>query len=103
MPNLIKGYLTDAKMTIDKLHKAINTSENDLIAELAHSLDGSSRSIGAKKLSKVSDRVFKAAKKQDSEEIQHNFESLKQVFEETGLELQNYLKSQDSIKLKNRD
>lgn len=92
MPNLIQGYLRDAENTIVRLQEAVTTETFVEISELAHGIDGSSRSIGARKLAKISDQLFKAANKQELEDVIRYFETLKNVFKETRAELENYLK-----------
>ena len=103
MPNLIKGYLKDAHTTVAKLRESIHDNLYEHIADLAHGIDGSSRSIGAKKLSRVSDLVFKSARKQEPEAIRQYFTSLELVLEETAVELQRYLDSKSEFNQKKHD
>jgi len=58
---LIDVYLRDAQNNIEQIISSLNNSEFHQIADIAHALDGSSRSIGAKRLSIVASKVFKLA------------------------------------------
>lgn len=69
------------------------SSNNDFnkLSELSHSVDGSSRSIGAKRLSRIADLIYKQAQSRQHKLILNNLELINSVFEETHTELNLFL------------
>src|SRR5690606_490309 len=59
MARPIAGYATNATNMMEKIKSAVIHSDYDTISGLAHTLDGSSRSIGAKRLSFSADQLYK--------------------------------------------
>lgn len=98
MKNLINGYINDASTNIDNLLKHINKYEYRKAAELAHVIDGSSRSIGAKRLSKVADKLYTVLLNGEKTNIKQNTEELQHVFIDTEKMLNNFMKNKVSVK-----
>ena len=96
MRNLIDGYLRDTSNNIEKLMLLVTNNEYQEIAELAHALDGSSRSIGAKRLSIIADRLFKQARSEQHNSIPELIDQLKNIFDETHIALKNFLNNKKS-------
>ena len=91
MKTLIEGYLRDTTNSI--MHMSQFSSNNDFnrLSELAHSVDGSSRSIGAKRLSRIADLIYKQAQSRQDKLILNNLKLINSVFEETHAELNSFL------------
>ena len=96
MISLIAGYITTAKNLIEQINSAVTRSDYNSISGLAHTLDGSSRSIGAKRLSLVADLLYKQARS-DQMNISHShIQELHTVFTETGDSLRSFLDDYNS-------
>jgi HPt (histidine-containing phosphotransfer) domain-containing protein len=91
MISLIEGYLTNAKNTIEQINSAVARSDYDSISSLAHTLDGSSRSIGAKRLSLVADQLYKHARSDRRKIGSSRIQELQTVFTETSESLCSFL------------
>ena len=91
MRNLIDGYISDSSTIIKKLNIYINNAEYEEIADLAHALDGSSRSIGAKRLAKIAGKISKLSQSQQYHLISKYIIELKTVFHETKLTLTKFM------------
>ena len=99
--NLIDGYIHDAISTLDQLTLSAQNSEYLITADLAHVLDGSSRSIGAKRLAKSADKLFRLMKTEDRTTAIDEITELKSIFEKTKTELYTILKAHNSSNAKN--
>jgi two-component system, sensor histidine kinase RpfC len=91
--DLFDGYIRDTIATIDQLTISAKNDEYQNIAELAHALDGSSRSIGAKRLSKIADKIYKLTNSQQRHSIPEHINELNFTFDETKLALDHFLKT----------
>ena len=96
MRNLIDGYLRDTSNNIEQLFLLVTDNEYQEIAELAHALDGSSRSIGAKRLSIIADKLFKQARSEQRNSVPELINELKNIFDETHIALENFLNNKKS-------
>ena len=99
MKNLIDGYIRDAVTTIDQLTISARNGEYQKIAELAHALDGSSRSIGAKRLSKMADKINKLTQSQQRYSVSEYINELSIIFDETRVAIGEFLKRNESAAL----
>lgn len=101
MKDLIDGYIRDANTNIEKLTISAKHGEFQNMLDLTHALDGSSRSIGAKRLSIITDKFYKLMQTQKQIMSEENVKELKVIFENTCVALNSYLKEQlsDSSKL----
>jgi len=97
MKKLIDCYISDAITTIEKLTVLINNNEYQNISDLIHALDGSSRSIGARKLSRSAIKLSRQIQTGDQFMAKENLEQLKIIFEDTRIELYTFLKERSSI------
>lgn len=91
MKNLIDGYINDATVTITKITKSIELKDYHKLGDLAHNLDGSSRSVGAKRLSRISDLLYKLSQSKDSSAITKNLSALQKTFDQTIFALNAFL------------
>ena len=88
IPDLIDGFLKDAGTRINKLEELIVLNQLDAAAEYAHALDGSSRSIGARQLASLANKLNHALKIHDTDAIKADMDSLSTAFERTNIALQ---------------
>ncbi len=96
---LITGYINDATNTINNLEVSAKNNDYSNIADLAHSLDGSSRSIGAKRLAKSADKLYKLINSEDRQKAQDDIKELKALFDKTQTALYSFLESHASNNL----
>ena len=59
--SLIEDYLNDTRKLVTELQESISMGNNKLTAELAHALDGGSRSIGAMRIAHFADQLCRQA------------------------------------------
>jgi two-component system sensor histidine kinase RpfC len=88
---LISEYLNNSKNIINELKKTSSLSDYDEMANLAHTLDGSSISIGADKLAKTANEICRYARKRKKKETSEHISLLDNVFNNTESALSNYL------------
>ena len=96
LQNLFEGYLRDARNNIENIVSANQSGDYAEVAEKAHALDGSSRSVGAKRLSVMSDRIFKLARSQQKNKVTDHIKELKAIFSETQTALEKFLDNKQS-------
>jgi len=99
MKNLFDGYIRDTIATIDQLTISAQNNEYQKVAELAHALDGSSRSIGAKRLARIADKIYKLSQSQKRYSILELINELNLIFDETRVALDDFLETKDSATL----
>ncbi len=92
MLDLIDGYLNDTRNSIEELKQADLKNEYELLGDISHNIDGSSRSIGAKKLSYMAGRISNDANNYNHENSSNQIKSLDNIFVETEIQLKKYLK-----------
>ncbi len=88
---LIEGYLHDTKINIDKIEALLSKSEYQQISDLMHMLDGSSSSIGAKKLAIQANKIFELSHSEQQHLITDHIDELSTIFDETKIALENFL------------
>jgi two-component system, sensor histidine kinase RpfC len=91
MSTLINGYLTDAKNYVENIITSFHDSDFQHVAELSHTLDGSSRSVGAEKLSRIADKIFKLAQSGQQQAIKNMIGDLEHIYEETAAALEGFI------------
>lgn len=97
MVELINGYLEDSEELVRQISAMYLQGDLLAIGDLAHSLDGSSRSIGAKRLSAIADKICKLSTNGDSTNFNNNeIEILETVFNDTRSSLHGYLEHGDT-------
>jgi two-component system sensor histidine kinase RpfC len=89
--NLIAGYVTNAKNLIEQINSAVIQADYDTISGLAHTLDGSSRSIGAKRLSLIANQLYKKVFSDRENISPSHIQELRTVFAETSDSLRSFL------------
>ena len=99
MPELIKEYINNAQNMIEQIYSAITHSEYEVISGLAHTLDGSSRSIGAKRLSTVADKLYRQVQSDRQSIGTSHINELRIVFKATSDSLHSFLNNQNSAAL----
>ncbi len=88
---LIFDYLENSKSIIDKMINAFSSLDFDELANFSHTLDGSSRSIGANKLARSAADINKYARKKQKNNIPECIKQLNEIFTSTESELIAYL------------
>ena len=88
---LANGYLLDTRISVDQIHQAFSQKDYEEIGDLTHSIDGSSRSIGAKKMSQISRQISKCIHNYNYENLSKQVLYLDSVFNDTDLEIKAYL------------
>ena len=81
--NLIFSYTTNTTKMIKEMHSSVTSLDFDNLAEIAHALDGSSRSIGASKLAKLADHIYKLSRKKQTDDLFSKLEELTEINEAT--------------------
>jgi len=91
MKTLIEGYIRDTTKSINEMTQFSSNNDFNKLAELAHNVDGSSRSIGAKRLSRIADLIYKQAQSRQHKLVLNNLDLLNSIFKETHMELNSFL------------
>jgi len=91
MRRLVDDYLRDVKNNIDEIITSMHDANFKKIADLSHTVDGSSRSVGAKKLSRIADKVFNLAQSEQLQAMKNKITDLVVVYEETAIALERYI------------
>jgi two-component system, sensor histidine kinase RpfC len=97
MVELINGYIHDTTSIIKQFIQSAEHGEYQEISELAHTLDGSSRSIGAKRLSKAADRLFKLCQTGDRCDLYKHIKEINKIYSETEKKLSSYMRQKRSV------
>ncbi len=97
MRNLIDRYISNALSNIEQLNLSINNKDYKKIPELAHALDGISRTIGAQKLAKIAEKLSNLSRTDNHSSLTEVFNSINSVFHETEQALITYLDKKESI------
>lgn len=88
---LISNYLSNSENIISRIRQAYSLLDYDELANLTHTLVGSSNSIGAERLAILANDINKNARKRLKQPISKYIESLNDAFIATELELNEYL------------
>ena len=96
LTKLVDGYIRDSLMTIEKIEESIESGIHESIARHAHALDGSSRSIGAKRLAKLANKLSKTSYLQQASSLDRDLKEMKQVFRETERALMAFIEKKKS-------
>ena len=93
---LVTGFLNNSQGLIEQIAASVSRSDFETTAELAHTLDGSSRSIGAKRLSTIADKLYRLVQTEHYPAAASHLESLGAAFEQTRHALLSFLDNQKS-------
>ena len=93
LKKLINDYIFDSKKTVEELRIAIEDIDHDVISSLAHSLDGSSRTIGALRLSRYCGQILNFNRSKDNFNLKKFIQRLINSFDKTEISLKTYLDS----------
>ena len=99
MRELIEGYINNSQNLIEQISSSITCSDYETTGELAHSLDGSSRSIGAKRLAIIADKLFRLVQTEHYLAAPSLLGVLDSAFEQTRNALLSFLDNQKSATL----
>ena len=95
LPELIDGYLHDANELIEQIKSSISTERYVTVSELAHALDGSSRSIGAKQMALISGIIYYLAQSKNKSAIPAHLIRLQGTYQQTHSAFHAYLKKHE--------
>lgn len=96
MKDLIDGYITNSEKLIIQIGSPETGISHEELCGLAHTLDGSSRSIGARRLSLIADKLFKYMKSGHNIITPLQLNELKATFGQTRNALRSFLDEQKS-------
>ena len=99
MLDLIEGYINNAHNLIEQINSSISHSDYVTVIDLAHALDGSSRSIGAKRLSIIADKLFRLVQTEHYPAAPSVLKTLETTFKQTRNALLSFLDNQKSATL----
>jgi two-component system, sensor histidine kinase RpfC len=91
MNGLADGYVRDTSTTIEQLKSLVNNTDTSLVSELAHTLDGSSCSIGALKLAEFIRNLSSLVKENSEALTQDKIQELESLFGKTKIALYSYI------------
>jgi two-component system, sensor histidine kinase RpfC len=90
--SLIDDYIDETTSFIRELNLVIEKKKYNDISDLVHSIEGSSRTVGAKRLARICNSLLKIIQSDDYSMINSQFTELETSFRETKQELYSYLK-----------
>lgn len=99
MNDLIEGYLSNAKQLILDISSSKSHSTHEEPGDYAHTLDGSSRSVGAKRLSFMAGRLSRYVKSNRQNITASQLNELQLTFEQTRDALRAFLDNRKSAAL----
>lgn len=94
MDKLINDYIDDTTNIIKNLKNAVDENNYKVISNLGHALEGSSLTIGAKKLSNYSNTMLNLNRLKEESKLKEQFVALENSFEETKKALNTYKKTE---------
>ena len=94
--NLIEGYLQDTKQLINQIEVSVSNKQYETITDLAHAIDGSSRSIGAPRIALIARTIHDLARSERKVAIPDNIRKLRTAYDQTHIALNTYLEKQKS-------
>ncbi len=97
MRDLIDGYVRDTASKMEQLATLVENADNDEIKKLFHTLDGSSRSIGAMKLASSIQTLSRLIKERNESLTQEHIQGLNFVFEQTKVTLNLFLEKKENL------
>jgi len=100
LKDMIDEYIDEAKLLISELNLYIERNDYEKISEIAHSLDGSSRSVGAKRLSRICSILLTTNQSGDNLNLRKQFSELENTFKVTEQALYSYLNKKFETNIK---
>ncbi len=92
---LLKDYVSDTKSKFEQMMKVLEANNMKKLSELAHSMKGSSYTVGASQSGDESMGIELSAKNNDFESCSDRMLKLKFAIEKTEVEINNYLNEQN--------
>ena len=86
--DLVLTYLNDSEVKLTALKAAIQSSKSEQVAEIAHSLKGSSANIYAESLSALFKKVEDSGRSQTLQDVPYVFEKIEEEFSHVKTQLQ---------------
>ncbi len=94
--NLIEGYLHDTEELINQIEVSASNKQYERISDLAHAMDGSSRSIGATRIALTARTIHDLAQSERKTAIPDHIRKLHAAYDQTHTVLITYLEKQKS-------
>jgi two-component system, sensor histidine kinase RpfC len=91
MHGLVDGYVRDTSTSIEQLKSLVDNTDTSKVSDLAHTLDGSSCSIGALKLAEFIRNLSRLVKENSEALTQEKIQELEPIFEQTKTALYSYI------------
>jgi len=91
MRDLVNGYIRDTTSTIKELTLSVKNDNDSRVPELIHTLEGSSRAIGANKLASVAQTIFESTKESNERLTLDRIQELNVLFAQTKTVINSYL------------
>jgi two-component system sensor histidine kinase RpfC len=92
MKKLIEGYINDSETKIKNIRLSAKTTNHAETADIVHSLDGSSSSVGANVLATHVHALTITLKEKNEALSQKKIQKIESIFEQTKIALTSYLK-----------
>jgi two-component system, sensor histidine kinase RpfC len=97
---MVDEYIKETKLFISELNLYIEKNDYEKISDIAHSLDGSSRSVGAKRVSRICSILLKFSQSNNLSKVEKLFIELKATYKETEQALYSYLNKKFETNIK---
>jgi two-component system sensor histidine kinase RpfC len=99
MVKLVDGYVANAQNLIEQISAAIAHKKHGNISDLAHSLHGSSRSIGANRLAIIAEKLSRLTKTENRFMAHTHINELTLTFTQTKSALYEFLQGKNTASL----
>ncbi|MFY0641845.1 MAG: Hpt domain-containing protein [Bermanella sp.] len=86
--DLVLTYLQDSEVKLSALKEAIKSSKSEQVADIAHSLKGSSANICADSLSDLCKKVEDSGRNETLQDVPYVFEKIEEEFSKVKTQLQ---------------
>jgi len=93
---LIEGYLQDTEKLINQIEVSASNRQYERLSDLAHAMDGSSRSIGATKMALTARTIHNLTQSERKTAIPDHIRKLHAAYDQTQTTLNTYLEKQKS-------
>lgn len=99
MNELIKGFLNDSKILIERIERSLQNKKFNEIQDFAHAMKGSTRSIGATSMAECASTIHELSLSNDKAMLSLNVNDLTVQYNQTQSALSTYLKQLNSVAL----
>ena len=89
--NLLETYLSDSKIRIEEIRKALAAGDSDTVRRAAHSLKGSSGNLGANALAAICLNIENRGKEENLEGLDVELANAEQEFQHVAIIMEEML------------